>query len=272
MTKTILITGASTGIGLATVTCFLAQGYRVLATARKPEDLERLTALGAFALRLEMADEASVRACVAAVSEKTGGKLDLLLNNAAYGLPGVVEDLPIAALKHQFDVNVFGTILLTQLCLPLMRANGYGRVVFVSSMLGVVTLPARAAYCASKYALESLIAGLRMELKNQSIDVVSLRPGPIQSRFRQRAREEFQAHIDREHSDYQARYAAMDKQENLNKIPFSQPPEAVARLILKMMTVRKPRAHYDITVPSHLFGLLRRLLPESWLDRLLTLI
>lgn len=163
--KTILITGCSSGIGHACAHGMKARGWRVFATARKDEDLKRLEAEGLECLYLDYADAGSVAACAAELTSRTGGKLDALFNNGAYGQPGAVEDLRREVLEAQFAANVFGWHQLTVACLPLMRANGAGRIVHCSSVLGLVALKWRGAYNASKFAIEALADTMRLELR-----------------------------------------------------------------------------------------------------------
>ncbi|MGH8555590.1 MAG: SDR family NAD(P)-dependent oxidoreductase, partial [Gammaproteobacteria bacterium] len=181
--KWILITGASSGIGLCAARELRARGYRVIATARKLDDVDSLGAQGFNAVRLDLSDSASIRAAVAAVVEQTEGHLYALFNNAGFGQIGPLEDLSRAALRAQFEVNLFGIHEITALILPLMRAQGYGRIIQTSSLLGLIALRYRGAYNASKYALEAWSDTLRLELSGTGIHVVLIEPGPITSRF-----------------------------------------------------------------------------------------
>jgi short-subunit dehydrogenase len=271
MPKTILITGASSGIGLANVRYFLDKGYRVFATARKEADLAMLKALGAQAIFLDLNQADSIKACVAVVKEAANHTLDVLLNNAAYALPGTVEDLDLVALRAQFETNVFATLDITQQCLPMLRNAPMPRIVFISSMLSYCTMPMRSAYCASKYALTSFIAGLRMELMNTPVKIISIRPGPIDTQFRARAHSEFDAHVDGRKTHYKQQYDRLRAEgESAKKIPFCKPPSCVAALIYKAVSSNRPRRHYQVTVPAHIFLWVARLLPECVMDWLMT--
>ena len=182
--RSILITGCSTGIGLAAARTLKARGWRVLATARKPADLERLGRDdGLEALPLEMSDPASVSACALEALKRTGGRLDALYNNAAFGSVGAMEDVSGDLLRHHLEVNVVAAHALTRQIIPAMRAQGHGRIVMCSSVLGFVSGPYRGAYCASKFALEALSDALRQELAPAGIHVSILEPGPIESQF-----------------------------------------------------------------------------------------
>jgi NAD(P)-dependent dehydrogenase (short-subunit alcohol dehydrogenase family) len=271
MPQSILITGCSSGIGQCAATGLKARGYRVFATARKPEDVARLADEGFEGLRLDLDDPASIHAAVDAVLTATGGTLDALFNNAAYGQPGAVEDLSRAAIRAQFETNLFGTLELINRVIPVMRAQGHGRIVNNSSLLGLVALPYRGAYNASKFALEGLTDTLRLELAGSGIHVVLIEPGPIASRFRANARAAFYRHIDPARSVHRARYEGMERR--LSKpgpaAPFTLPPEAVLDRLIAALESPRPRARYHVTVPTRLFAWARRLLPQRLLDRVL---
>jgi len=269
--RTVLVTGCSTGIGRVTAGMLRARGYRVLATARKADDVAALAADGFEALELDLADPASVAACADAAIERTGGGPWGLFNNAGFGLPGAVEDLTRAALRDQFEVNLFGTVDLTARLLPAMRRAGAGRVVMNSSVLGFVALPFRGAYAASKHALEGISDSLRQELHGTGVFVSLIEPGPIRSRFRANALEAFGRHVDHEGSHHAAHYAAATegKSSAFRAPPFTLPPEAVGRAVLKALSARRPRARYRVTVPAHALGVLTRILPDRALDALL---
>jgi NAD(P)-dependent dehydrogenase (short-subunit alcohol dehydrogenase family) len=196
MARTILITGCSTGIGWHCALGLKARGWRVFATARQDEDLKRLAAEGIEALYLDYAEAASVSACASEVEKRTGGKLDALFNNGAYGQPGAVEDLTREVLEAQFAANFFGWHQLTRACMPMLRANGGGRIVQCSSVLGLVALKWRGAYNASKFAVEALSDTMRLELRGSNIFVVLIEPGPITSRFVETSLKKFEANIE----------------------------------------------------------------------------
>lgn len=269
--KTILITGCSSGIGYATAVMLRKSGYRVIASARKPEDVQRLKAEGFEALQLDLDDSAGIRRAVQQVIELTGGKLDALFNNGAFGQPGAVEDLRRDVLRQQFETNVFGTHELTNLVIPLMRKQGSGCIIYNSSVLGLVAMKYRGAYNASKYALEGLADTLRLELYNTGIHIVLIEPGPIYSAFRKNAFKLFQRNIDPENSVHKATYEAIavKLQKEGAVVPFTLPPEAVAEKVLKALQAKQPKERYYVTFPTYLFGYLRRVLPTRALDRIL---
>jgi NAD(P)-dependent dehydrogenase (short-subunit alcohol dehydrogenase family) len=190
--RSVLITGCSSGIGLASAREMKSRGWRVFATARKPEDIARLKdEEGVDSLYLDYAEPDSIEKAVAQVLEATGGKLTALFNNGAYGQPGAVEDLRREVLHAQFEAGFFGWHDLTRRAIPVMRRQGEGRIVFCSSVLGLVSAPYRGAYCASKFAVEALADALRLELSATCIKIVLIEPGPIASRSLEHALEAY---------------------------------------------------------------------------------
>jgi len=182
--KSVLITGCSSGIGLDAARGLSARGWRVFATCRKPADSARLIAEGLESFLLDHDDEASIAGAVAEVTARTGGTLDALFNNGAFACPGAVEDLPRGALRAIFETNLFGPHDLTRQIIPLMRAQGHGRIVNCSSVLGLVGAKWRGAYVATKFAMEGLTDVLRLEMADTNIKVILIEPGPIGTRIR----------------------------------------------------------------------------------------
>jgi NAD(P)-dependent dehydrogenase (short-subunit alcohol dehydrogenase family) len=265
--KTILITGCSTGIGLAAATGLKARGYRVFATARKPSDIVRLESLGLEALALDYRDSTSVQACAAEVARRTDGKLFALFNNGAYGQPGAVEDITRSVLEEQFAANVFGWHELTKACLPLLRANGEGRIVQCSSVLGFLALKWRGPYNASKFALEGLTDTLRLELRGHPIKVITINPGPIATDFVKNAQAAFDRNVDMSSSHYVTEFAAQRQRlAQGGSSRFKLPPEAVVAKLIVALEHPNPRPHYYVTLPTHVAALARRFLPGRWLD------
>lgn len=267
----ILITGCSSGIGLCVAHGLKQRGYRVIASARKSEDVSRLQAEGYECVQLDLDDSASIDQALAHVWEKTQGKLYGLFNNGAYGLPGAVEDLSRDALRAQFETNVLGWLELTNKVIPYMRRQGYGRIIQNSSVLGLVAFPYRGAYVASKFAIEGLTDTLRLELAGSGIQVSLIEPGPIRSRFRENALTAYKTYIDPSQSVHKQHYVATEKR--LRKkgpaMPFTLPPEAILKRVIHALESRKPRTRYYVTTPSYIFAFLKRVLPFSLLDRLL---
>ncbi|WP_226801750.1 SDR family NAD(P)-dependent oxidoreductase [Alkalilimnicola sp. S0819] len=265
--KHILVTGCSSGIGLACARMLRARGHRVYVTARREADLQRLREAGYTALHLELASSESIAACTDALLARSGGRLDALVNNAAYGQPGAVEDLSRAALREQFEANLFGTQELTNRLIPVMRRAGSGRIVYISSVLGLAALPYRGAYVASKFALEGLADTLRLELRGSGIAVALVEPGPIESRFRDNAYAAFQRHIDPEHSAHAETYRAVERRLRAEGGgAFTLPASAVAGKVCHAVEHPRPKARYYVTFPTRLFGTLRRLLSTRALD------
>jgi NAD(P)-dependent dehydrogenase (short-subunit alcohol dehydrogenase family) len=266
--QTILITGCSSGIGYCTAVELKNRGHRVIASARKPADVAHLKAQGFEAVQLDLADSDSIQAAVKETLQLTGGRCDALFNNGAFGQPGAVEDLSREVLRQQFESNFLGTHELTCLILPVMRKQGHGRIIYNSSVLGLVAMTYRGAYNASKFALEGLADTLRLELHGTNIHVCLIEPGPILSDFRKNSLALFQQNIQTEGSFHQEAYRVMA--DRLNKegaaVPFTLPASAVAEKVIHAVEAKKPRIRYYVTFPTYLFAGLKRLLPTAWLD------
>ncbi|MCS5565563.1 MAG: SDR family NAD(P)-dependent oxidoreductase [Methylococcales bacterium] len=264
----ILITGCSTGIGRVTAKGLRERGYHVFATARKDSDVDELRKEGFDAFQLDLADSASIRNAVTWVFEQTGGTLDALFNNGAFGQAGAVEDLSREVLRNQFETNLFGTHELTNLVLPKMREQGHGRILYNSSVLGLVALSFRGAYNATKFALEGLADTLRMELHDTGIHIVLIEPGPILSQFRKNALYLYKQNIDRENSPFAELYKVMEKRLAIEDaaVPFTLPAEAVLDKVILALESPRPKIRYFVTFPTYLFAFLRRILPGRTLD------
>jgi NAD(P)-dependent dehydrogenase (short-subunit alcohol dehydrogenase family) len=269
-TRTILITGCSSGIGYDAAHGLKARGWRVFAACRQQADVDRLRGEGLESLQLDYADPASIRAALAHVLEQTGGTLDALFNNGAYACPGAAEDLPREALAEIFEVNVFGWHDLTRLVIPVMRAQGHGRIVNCSSVLGLVVAPWRAAYNATKYAIEALSDTLRIEMRGTGIDVILIEPGPIASRIRANSIPHFERWIDWQSSpradQYRSTLLKRLYEPKNRKDRFELPAAAVTAKLIHALESPRPRARYRVTVPTHAMALLRRILPTRALD------
>ena len=270
--KTVLITGCSSGIGYDAAEKLRARGWRVFASCRKAEDCARLRDEGFESPLIDYADAASIESGLGALLEATGGQLDGLFNNGAYACPGAVEDLPTDALREIFDANFFGWHELTRRVIPVMRAQGHGRIVQCSSVLGFVSLPWRGAYVSTKFALEGLTDTLRIEMRGTGIEICLIEPGPVTSRIRQNSIPHFERWIDWEASPRADQYrASLCKRLYADRGPdrFELPPDAVSRKLIHALEAPRPRARYYVTIPTHAMGALRRLLPTRWLDHLL---
>ncbi|QQM30023.1 SDR family oxidoreductase [Martelella lutilitoris] len=269
--STIIVTGCSSGIGAYCARALAKDGWRVFATARRAEDLAALEADGLEALYLDYTDEASIAALVEAVLERTGGRLDALFNNGAYGQTGAVEDVSTDVLRAQFEANVFGWHDLTRRIVPVMRRQGHGRIVQCSSILGLLPYRFRGPYSASKYALEALSLTLRMELEGSGIFVSLIEPGPIASKFTANALKHIRASIDIEGSvhaeDYRKQLARLDGSGPPNRHKLE--PDAVHAVLLKALRAKRPKPHYLVTTPAKQGAFLKRVMPADWFYRLM---
>ena len=269
--RSILITGCSSGIGHAAAHGLTARGWRVFAAARRPDDVARLNDEGLESLVLDLDDSESIRTAFAQVMERGGGRLDALFNNGGFGQVGAVEDLTRAALREQFETNLFGWVELTNLAIPVMRRQGHGRIVMNGSVLGYAAFAYRGAYSATKFALEGIADTLRHELRGSGVAVSLIEPGPIVSRFRDNCLAHFEKHIDWRHSLHRDCY-----ERQLERLrtpgpaaPFTLPPEAVLEKLVHALESRRPRPRYPVTVPAVAFWWLKRLLPVRAMDWLL---
>ncbi len=269
--KTILITGCSSGIGLCAAQTLKARGYDVFATARKAEDIARLQAMGLHGVTLDLDDSASIEAAVQTVLQQTDNRLDALFNNSGFAQPGAIEDLSRDVIRQQFETNVFGTIELTNRVIPIMREQGHGRIVFNSSLLGLVAMAYRGAYNASKFALEGFAQTLRQELHGSGIHVSLIEPGPIKSQFRDNARDKFLASIATRNSYHMPLYQAMNAayRQNGHNAAFMREPQAVVKKLLRALESRFPKPHYYVTSATHMLVMLKRLLPHRVMDYVL---
>ena len=266
--NSILITGCSSGVGLDCATRLKAKGYRVFACARKADDVDRLKKTGFESLQLDLDDSISIKNAMIRLLDKTDGQLYALFNNAAFGLPGAVEDLSRQALRQQFETNLFGTMELTNLVIPVMRKQGYGRIIQNSSILGFAAMPYRGAYNASKFALEGITDTLRQELSGSNIHISLIEPGPILSDFRKNAFKAFNQYIEPDKSHHQSSYKSMLSR--LEKegpaAPFTLGPEAVYEKLLHALESRRPSARYYVTTPTYIMGYLKRFLSTRAMD------
>ncbi|WP_394247515.1 SDR family oxidoreductase [Vibrio profundi] len=271
MSTSILITGCSSGIGYTCAHALHKQGFTVIASCRSQVDVMRLQSEGLTCIHLDVTDNDSIHLAVQKAIELTGGHLDAVFNNGAYGQPGALEDLPTSALREQFETNFFGWHELTQQLIPHFRKNGKGRIIQNSSVLGFAAMKYRGAYNASKFALEGWTDTLRLELHNSNIHVSLIQPGPIETRFRTNALKAFQRWIDIENSPHSEQYrlqiARLSKDESNNQ--FVLPAESCIQPLLHALTAEKPKLRYRVTTPTKVFAVLKRLLPSRWLDPIL---
>ncbi|MEZ7933710.1 MAG: SDR family NAD(P)-dependent oxidoreductase [Sulfurospirillum sp.] len=265
--KHILITGCSTGIGYTCAHGLQKLGYSVFATCRRDEDVKRLQDEGLNAFKLDLCDTNSMHEALTWMLSQTGGRIDVLFNNAAFGQPGAVEDLKRDVLREQFETNVFGTQELTNLVLPYMRKQKSGRIIYNSSILGFVAMSYRGAYNASKFAIEGLADTLRLELHKSGVEVVLIEPGPIRSAFRKNALAKFLANIDQENSAHKEIYEkTLARLQKTGDAPFTLGAEAVLGALLMAIEAKKPKARYAVTFPTKLFAWLKRFFSTKLMD------
>ncbi|MGJ8547079.1 MAG: SDR family oxidoreductase [Sulfitobacter sp.] len=269
----ILITGCSSGIGYACAHGLRARGWRVFASCKQELDCARLRDEGFEAPRIDYTDTDSILTGLSEVLEATDGRLDALFNNGAHATPGAVEDLPTDALRAIFESNFFGWHELTRHVIPVMRAQGHGRIVQCSSVLGLVALPWRGAYNATKYAVEGLTDTLRLEMRGTPIDVCLIEPGPVTSKIRANSIGHFEHWVDWENSpraeDYRATLLKRLYEPAGDPDKFELPPEAVLKKLIHAVESRRPRPRYYVTTPTYIAGLLRRLLSTRALDKVM---
>lgn len=264
----IVITGCSTGIGLETAKYLKERFITVYPTARHMEDVEMLKALGfEHAMQLDVTKATQIKHVIETILSKES-TIDVWFNNAGYGQPGAIEDLETKVLKEQFETNVFGLHECTRQILPVMREQGYGKIIQHSSVLGIISLFGRGAYNASKYAIEGLTDTLRLELKDSDIHAVLLNTGPVTSHFRQTAVQKLKENIDIDHSIFKKQYEKSIKGEG-KKVPFNEEADAVASVIHKIILAKTPKPRYYITKATYLLGYLKRILSTTRLDKLL---
>ncbi|MBL4806549.1 MAG: SDR family NAD(P)-dependent oxidoreductase [Rhodobacteraceae bacterium] len=272
--KSILITGCSSGIGYDAAHTLHKRGWRVFASCRQAKDVNRLKSEGLESLVLDYADETSIKAAVAQVFTATNGALDALFNNGAYAIPAATEDLPRDALRAIFEVNLFGQFDLINQVLPTMKTAGNGRIVNCSSVLGIVALPMRGAYCATKFAMEAMTDALRYENAKSGVRFISIQPGPIATKIRENAIPHFEKWIDWEGSSQRQVYVEKlrprlyEPKTSLDK--FELMPDAVTKKLIHALESRSPKPRYKVTTPTYIAEAARRILSKRMLDRMFT--
>jgi len=268
----IFITGASSGIGLAFTKEMLKQRHNVAVTVRNEEDKAYLESIGCFVQLIDLGELEGIEPMFNTVLGYFNQQIDVVINNAAFGQVGALEDVSVACLKRQFNVNFFAVHEVTRLAIKQMRKQNFGKIVQVSSILGIVSMKMRGAYNSSKYALEGLCDTLRLELKHTNIHVSLIEPGPIASNFRKNALENFEKTIDIESSVHVKSYNA--QLERLRKVgpsaKFTLPAQACVDKLNKILKSKRPAPRYYVTIPTYLFGFLKRILSTKMLDRILS--
>ncbi len=267
MDKIAFVTGASSGIGEATVRRLSAGGYKVFAGARRLERMASLGSIGAVLVPLDLTDDGSIVRAVEAIKSQAG-RIDVLVNNAGYGSYGALEDVPLEEARRQFEVNVFGLARLCQLVLPIMRAQKAGKIVNVTSIGGKIWEPLGSWYHATKFAVEGLSDCLRVEVGRLGIDVIIIEPGAIRTEWAAIAREGLlRASGDGAYAGQAERHAAMLKTAETSNL--ASPPDVVAKTILRAVQARRPKTRYATGGGAHLILFLRKILSDRMFDRLI---
>ena len=271
--RTVLITGCSSGIGFDSAMTLFKRGWRVLATCRQEKDCDRLQEMGLESFVLDYSSPTSIRSGFDEAMSRTGNSLFALFNNGAHGQMAAVEDIPVEALREIFEVNFFGYHELTRLVIPVMRKQGFGRIVQNSSILGFTGLPWRGAYNSTKFALEGISETLRIELRTSGIHLSLIQPGPISTRIRINTRPHFEKWINWESSplaeDYRTRLIPRLYQETGKKDAFELPASAVTKVLIHALEANRPKAKYRVTFPTHFMAFLKRVLPTNAVDSIL---
>lgn len=272
--KTLLITGCSSGIGYAAALALQARGHRVIASCRKSSDQHRLESMGLTTVLLDINDSQCIDIGFEQALEIGGGRIDVLINNAGYGQAGALEDISTELLKRQFQTNLFGLHELTRQVIPIMRKQGEGRIINISSILGLVSMPFRGAYNASKHALEAYSDSLRLELRDSNIQVITFDPGPIDSRFRDSVVDGSLPSINMNHSHFKSQYEYMlaEFREQKASSIFTCQPDAVIKKLIPAVEKKKPKVRYYVTFPAYLLMFMKRILPTRLLDKLMSFI
>ena len=268
MSKTALVTGASSGIGEETARTLHKLGYTVYAAARRTDRLEKLTPIGIHALTMDVTDDESMTNGIEKIIAETG-RIDVLVNNAGYGSFGAIEDVSTDEARRQFEVNVFGLARLTQLVLPHMRAQRSGTIINISSIGGRFTTLLGGWYHASKHAVEALSDALRMETAPFGIDVVVIEPGLIRTEWSGIAAKHLEETADGSVYASQIKAVANSmRSESTNK--RQSPPSVIADTVEKIVTARTPRTRYVVGFAAKPLVTLRRLLPDRAFDRVIS--
>lgn len=269
--KATLITGCSTGIGRATAIRLARAGYPVYASARRLEAIKDLEAAGCKLVQLDVCDERSIEAAVQRIEQEQGA-VGILVNNAGYGSEGPFEEVAMTEVRRQFETNVFGLIRLTQLVLPGMRRQHWGKIVNLSSVGGRLVLPGGSFYHATKFGLEALSDGLRFEVRGFGIDVIVVEPGAIKTAFGDTAiaRVEATARPDSPYDEFRALLKAKIREAYEGPLGrLAGEADDVAQVIEKAVSARRPRTRYPVTAAARFLIALRRILPDRGFDAFL---
>lgn len=267
--KSVLITGCSSGIGLSSAKILFANGWRVFATARDDNDLKMLSNLGFISIYLDLLSSRSIKACVDYIAHKYDGNIDAVINNAGFGMPGAIEDLSRDSIKNQFEVNVFGALDLTSQLIPYLCKKTKGRIVYISSLVGRLSLPFMGIYSASKFAIEAIADAQRVELSMTSVKVVLVEPGPIGTKFSSSCASYGEKILQNSESRFTNLYKNyFEKRRNgrMAEDVFRLPPDAVAYKILHALESKNPKVRYKVTIPAYIADLVARFFPNRLQD------
>lgn len=252
--KSILITGCSSGIGFEAAKALQKRGYHVIATCRRQDDVARLIEQGFDAIELDVDRSESIQAAAKIVLEKTQNQLYAIFNNAGFGVYGRMQTITRAQLEQQFSTNLFGVHELTTLLLPAMLKNGAGRVIQTSSVMGIISTPGRGAYAASKYALEAWTDAMRLEHYRSGVKFCLIEPGPLSTRFKD--------NVNQVEAGNRVENPAIAERLGLG-------PEAVIPKLIHALESKRPKVRYRVTLLTQGVAILKRCLPDKWMDAIL---
>lgn len=265
----IVVIGASRGIGLATVRLLSDQGFSVIGTSSSADGILRIRENGGLGIQLDLRDGIAIESAAEEILRLSSGQISALVLNAGVGQPGAIEDVPLAAWRETFEINLFGPIRVMQRLTPSLRAMRDARVLWVSSVLGMMALGFRGAYVASKFAMEGVIDTLQIEMHDTNVRVIGIQPGPIATDFRRTARTRFES-VDRTSSVHATRYAPFVKRMEQEGALSADtlPAEAVANVILSALTAQNPASRYQVCRSTRSADWLRRLAPRKLITRI----
>lgn len=272
--KIAVVTGATDGLGRATALMLAANGYRVFGGGRNASKLASLQSeasqrqLPLTALEMDVTSDESVGRAIETI-RSAAVPIDILINNAGIGFVAPMEEISLADLRRQYETNVFGVVRVTQQVLPVMRAQGCGRIVNMSSVAGKVSSPLFGAYSSSKFALESISDAWRLELDQFGIQVILIEPGIIPSGMESAARELSGAYIDRQAGPYAAMKASFERMWAAETAKAKDTPDDCARVILNALRAARPKARYPVTSMATMMSYLRRIVTDRMLDRMI---
>lgn len=272
--KTVLVTGCSSGIGLATARLLKEKGWQVAPTARKEADLAMLLEKGFEPVAMDLTDSGSIADAANEVLRRFNGQLAAIVNNAGVGQASAVEDAPRAMFRDVFEVNVFGLQELTNRFVPVFRKQGHGRIINISSVLGEISLPFCGVYSASKHAVEALSDAMRRELFDSGVSVCVIQPGPIGTKFSENLAQKSDRYPQNPDSVFSSFYKEAIETRKTGKATrtagrFMKPPEAVAEAVFQCLESPRPKRRVRVTCVAHFGAFLRRFAPAALIDSIM---